>query len=85
MTKKRKSPSTPYHINVQMNKPKPLGQPEVYAFGREALCSAISWYKAYQGSAYTGNGLVYGCLVDKESGSRDVFDHEIIITNMWVF
>jgi hypothetical protein len=79
-----KTPTAPYHINNQVGKPEPHGQPIVWANKRQQLCETVPYYNAYQGSAYTNQGIVYAVLVDKEVSVRDKFEEEIIITSLLV-
>jgi hypothetical protein len=89
-TKKRtatphKNSYTPYHFSQQINKPEPVGQPEVWADKRQQLCETLPYYKSYQGSAYTSENVLHGVLVDSEVSPRDRFDEEIIITTVSVY
>ena len=89
------NPPVPYEL-----KPMPVGAPEVWAEvsslccyclsaekhrqGRQALCETLPYYRSYQSSAYVKNGLAYALLVDRDCGSRDYMDGEVVITRMWV-
>lgn len=80
-----KTPNAPYHVNNQVGKPEPHGQPDVWADKRQQLCETLPYYKAYQGSAYTNDNKVFALLIDKEVAVRDKFEEEIIITTVLVF
>lgn len=86
VTRKRKYPfEDPNDVNPEDLKPQPCGQPKAWGKTRQQMCETLPWYRAYQSSAYSKNGVVFGFLVDKEFGPRDVFDDQIIITSMYVF
>ena len=76
--------TAPYHVNNQVGKPEPYGQPSVWADKRQQLCETVPYYKAYQGSAYTNHGIVFALLIDKETSLRDKFEEEVIITSVLV-
>ncbi|RDL41607.1 uncharacterized protein BP5553_01586 [Venustampulla echinocandica] len=72
----------PYYANSQIDKPDPIGQPQVWADKRQQLCQALPYYNAYQSGAHTSEGYVLGFLCDKEVGKHDKFDDEIIISRI---
>ena len=80
----RKATLVPYHVNNQANKPEPYGQPEAWADKRQQLFETVPAYRAYQGSAYTQDGTVYGVLIDQEASTRDKFVEEVVITTVSV-
>ena len=80
----RKPATANYHVNNQLDKPEPYGQPEVWADKRQQLCETLPYYVAYQSGAYTTSGIVMGQLIDMEVDRRDKFDEQIIITSVQV-
>ncbi len=60
--------------------------PLVYAEGRQPMCSALPYFKAYQGGTYTSkeNNITFvkGCLVDGEARPRDVLGAQVVITTV---
>ncbi|KAH8816837.1 hypothetical protein F5884DRAFT_236441 [Xylogone sp. PMI_703] len=64
---------------IEYEKPKPFGEPLVWADKRQQLCEALPYYKAYQSGAYMHDGIVHGFLCDKEVGFRDKFTDEVMI------
>ncbi|RFU26389.1 hypothetical protein B7463_g9945, partial [Scytalidium lignicola] len=64
---------------VEHEKPKPFGEPFVWADKRQQLCEALPYYRAYQSGAYMHDGIVKGFLCDKEVGFRDKFTDEVMI------
>lgn len=67
---------------LQNSRPRPHGRPPVLSGTRQALCETLPWFKAYQSSAYTHAGLVYGVLFDGGVSPRDHFDGAVIISTM---
>ena len=71
-----------YHASVQDDKPKPYGEPPVWADKRQSLCETLPYYRAYQSGAYIAGGIVRAFMCDKEVGPRDKFDEEIMIARV---
>ncbi|KAK8230812.1 hypothetical protein HDK90DRAFT_332907 [Phyllosticta capitalensis] len=61
-------------------KPPPVGQPDVWADGRQALCETLPYFNAYQGAGYTSGGFAYAFMVDSHSSPRDYLDADVLIT-----
>ena len=80
----RKTSVKPYYASNQDGKLESHGQPCIWADKRQQLCETLPYYRAYEGSAYTNLGTVYGVLIDKEVEARDRFDDEVIITSVSV-
>ena len=78
----RKVPGATYHVNTQLDKPEPHGQPDVWADKRQQLCETLPYYNAYQSGAYYNSGIVYGQLIDKEVDGRDKLDEQVVITSV---
>ncbi|KAF6835908.1 hypothetical protein CPLU01_04011 [Colletotrichum plurivorum] len=55
-------------------------KPPIWADNRQALCDALTYYKAHEGSFYTKDGIVMGVLVGKQTSVRDILSNEVIIT-----
>ncbi|OJD32311.1 oxoglutarate iron-dependent oxygenase [Diplodia corticola] len=60
-------------------KPPPVGQPEVWADGRQALCESLPYFRGYQSAGYCADGLAYSFMFDKEGSCRDYMDSEVVI------
>ncbi|KAI9711536.1 MAG: hypothetical protein M1820_002100 [Bogoriella megaspora] len=60
-------------------RPDPIGQPLVWADGRQALCETLPYYRAYQSGGYCSNGIAYAFMFDKESHPRDYMDSDVVI------
>ncbi|GAB7349810.1 hypothetical protein MBLNU459_g0519t3 [Dothideomycetes sp. NU459] len=61
-------------------KPSPLGQPEIWASERQALCETLPYYQAYHGAAYASGGVFYSANLDSNGHDRDFMDGDVIIT-----
>ncbi|KAF6844518.1 hypothetical protein CMUS01_00996 [Colletotrichum musicola] len=55
-------------------------KPPIWADNRQALCDALTYYKAHEGSFYTKDGIVMGVLVGKQTSVRDILSNEVIVT-----
>lgn len=66
--------------NVGQNKPEPIGQPEVWAEGRQELCETLHYYRGYQSASYATGGFVRGFMFDKVAHDRDYIDGDVIIS-----
>lgn len=55
-------------------------KPTIWADNRQALCDALTYYKAHEGSFYTKDGIVMGVLVGKLTSVRDMLSPEVIVT-----
>ena len=64
---------------INAAKPRPFGQPPVFAESRQALCESLPYYRAYQSSAYINGGRVYGVMLDYAEDSSAYMDEEIIV------
>lgn len=60
-------------------KPLPVGSPEVWADGRQALCESLPYYRAYQSAGYCSNGFAHAFMFDQEGSIRDYIDSEVVI------
>ncbi|KAK0645301.1 hypothetical protein DIS24_g8063 [Lasiodiplodia hormozganensis] len=60
-------------------KPPPVGSPEVWADGRQALCESLPYYRAYQSAGYCSNGFAHAFMFDQEGSKRDYIDSEVVI------
>ncbi|KAL1614070.1 hypothetical protein SLS54_010066 [Diplodia seriata] len=60
-------------------KPPPVGQPEVWADGRQALCESLPYFRAYQGAGYCTGGFAFSFMFDKQGCSRDYMDSDVVI------
>ncbi|KAL1633572.1 hypothetical protein SLS58_011024 [Diplodia intermedia] len=60
-------------------KPPPVGQPEVWADARQALCESLPYFRAYQGAGYCTGGFAFSFMFDKQGCSRDYMDSEVVI------
>ncbi|KAF9641004.1 Oxoglutarate/iron-dependent oxygenase [Lasiodiplodia theobromae] len=60
-------------------KPPPVGSPEVWADGRQALCESLPYYRAYQSAGYCSNGFAHAFMFDQEGSTRDYIDSEVVI------
>lgn len=63
-------------------RPPPLGLPRVWSEARGALCEALPYFKAYQGSLYSKGKVANGFLIDKEVDHGDVFASQVIISSV---
>lgn len=63
-----------------MAKPVPLGQPEVWADGRQELCETLHYFRSYQSACYATGGFVRAFMFDKVAHPRDYIDGEVIIS-----
>ncbi|KAF6226736.1 hypothetical protein HO173_012339 [Letharia columbiana] len=69
-------------------RPKPRGQPEVWAEMRQALCESLTYYQAYQSGAYTWGssngsaGYAYGFLLDNDNDDYGYMDEKVVITRL---
>ncbi len=61
-------------------RPSPPLKPEVYSHFRQALCEALPYYEAYQGSCYSTDLKARGYLIDKECEIRDYLGSQVIIS-----
>jgi hypothetical protein len=66
--------------NTGPNKSNPIGQPEVWAEGRQELCETLHYYRSYQGACYSTGGFVRGFMFDKVAHNRDYLDGNVIIS-----
>ncbi|KAL8822721.1 MAG: hypothetical protein Q9191_006546 [Dirinaria sp. TL-2023a] len=64
---------------INAAKPRAFGKPLVFAETRQALCESLPYYRAYQSSAYTHGGRVYGVMLDYALDDSAYMDEEIII------
>lgn len=80
----KKAVKEAYHLDVQTGKPEPFGEPPAWAFKRQQLCETLPYYRAYDGAAYTNEGILYAMLIDREVGVRDQFTDQIIITKWYI-
>ncbi|KAK1590851.1 uncharacterized protein LY79DRAFT_686310 [Colletotrichum navitas] len=62
--------------------PAPMGSPPVWAENRQALCDALPYFKAHEGSLYTKDKLIKGMLLNAFSSVRDYLGAEVIITTL---
>ncbi|EFQ26605.1 uncharacterized protein GLRG_02425 [Colletotrichum graminicola M1.001] len=62
--------------------PAPIGSPPVWAENRQALCDALPYFKAHEGSIYTKDKLIKGMLLNAFSSVRDYLGAEVIITTL---
>ncbi|KAK1986154.1 hypothetical protein LZ30DRAFT_648473 [Colletotrichum cereale] len=62
--------------------PAPIGSPPVWAENRQALCDALPYFKAHEGSVYTKNKIIKGMLLNAFSSVRDYLGTEVIITTL---
>ncbi|KAK2032947.1 hypothetical protein LX32DRAFT_660923 [Colletotrichum zoysiae] len=62
--------------------PAPIGSPPVWAENRQALCDALPYFKAHEGSVYTKDKLIKGMLLNAFSSVRDYLGAEVIITTL---
>lgn len=60
-------------------KPAPIGSPEVWAEGRQALCESLPYYRSYQSAGYCTNGFAISFMFDQEGSPRDYMDSEVVI------
>lgn len=60
-------------------KPFPVGQPIIWADGKQALCETLPYYVAYQGAAYVSGGIFYSVNLDGNGHDRDFLDGDAII------
>ncbi|KZL86345.1 oxoglutarate iron-dependent oxygenase protein [Colletotrichum incanum] len=60
----------------------PLGSPPVWAENRQALCDALPYFKAHEGSLYTKDKIIKGMLLNAFSSARDYLGTEVIITTL---
>lgn len=60
-------------------RPEPWGAPEVHAETRQALCETLPYYRSYQSSSYTADGLVYSFLLSHDTSGMGYVDSEIVI------
>ncbi|KAK1963949.1 hypothetical protein LY78DRAFT_704779 [Colletotrichum sublineola] len=62
--------------------PAPIGNPPVWAENRQALCDALPYFKAHEGSLYTKDKTIKGMLLNAFSSVRDYLGTETIITTL---
>ncbi|KAK2001110.1 hypothetical protein LX36DRAFT_629421 [Colletotrichum falcatum] len=62
--------------------PDPIGSPPVWAENRQALCDALPYFKAHEGSIYTKDKMIKGMLLNAFSTVRDYLGAEVIITTL---
>ncbi|KAK2048693.1 hypothetical protein LZ31DRAFT_515457 [Colletotrichum somersetense] len=62
--------------------PAPIGSPPVWAENRQALCDALPYFKAHEGSVYTKDKLIKGMLLNAFSSVRDYLGAEVIVTTL---
>ena len=62
------------------SRPAPSAQPEVYSRYRTAICEALPYFSAFQGSLYTIDLEARGFLIDKEIEKRDYLGSQVIVT-----
>ncbi|TQN75222.1 Alpha-ketoglutarate-dependent dioxygenase alkB-like protein 3 [Colletotrichum shisoi] len=60
--------------------PAPLGSPPVWAENRQALCDALPYFKAHEGSMYTKDKVIKGMLLNAFTTVRDFLGSEVIVT-----
>ncbi|KAF2207090.1 hypothetical protein CERZMDRAFT_51813 [Cercospora zeae-maydis SCOH1-5] len=60
-------------------KARPLGNPEVWAESRQALCETVPYFKSPQSGCYQNSGHVYAFLYDGVGNSREYMDTDVII------
>jgi alkylated DNA repair dioxygenase AlkB len=63
-----------------MAKPAPVGQPEVWADGRQELCETLHYFRSYQSACYCTGGFVRGFMFDKVAHARDYIDSNVVIS-----
>lgn len=61
------------------SKPAPIGNPEVWADSRQALCETVPYFKKPQGGCHQNDRHVYSFLYDSSAHCRDYSDPELII------
>ncbi|KAH7409811.1 hypothetical protein DE146DRAFT_604110 [Phaeosphaeria sp. MPI-PUGE-AT-0046c] len=66
--------------SLGMVKPAPLGQPEVWADGRQELCETLHYFRSYQSACYSTGGFVRAFMFDKAAHPRDYIDGDVIIS-----
>jgi hypothetical protein len=58
----------------------PVGQPEVWADGRQELCETLHYYRSYQSAAYSTGGFARAFMFDKVAHARDYTDSNVVIS-----
>ncbi|KAH7044033.1 hypothetical protein B0J12DRAFT_577991, partial [Macrophomina phaseolina] len=61
------------------SKPAPVGKPDVWADGRQALCESLPYYRSYQSAGYCTAGFARSFMFDQEGSPRDYIDSEVVI------
>lgn len=56
------------------------GYGPVWAIGRQDLCEAQPYFKAYQGGMHSSAKIALGLYISKYSEPRDVLDRNVLIT-----
>ncbi len=67
---------------LHRGKPQPSGAPVVWSERRAALCDALPYFRAHQGSLHTNDGLAISMFIDSKVGDHDIFSSQIIISTM---
>jgi ssDNA-binding Zn-finger/Zn-ribbon topoisomerase 1 len=57
----------------------PIGQPSVWADGRQALCETVPYFKTPQGGCHQNDGHVYAFYFDSVGHCREYMDTDVII------
>ncbi|KZM26093.1 hypothetical protein ST47_g2755 [Ascochyta rabiei] len=67
------------HRTLGSPKPKPAGQPPVWADGRMELCETLHYFRSYQSASYSTGGFARGFMFDKVAHPRDYIDSNVVI------
>lgn len=67
------------HRTFGLPKPKPVGQPAVWADARMDLCETLHYFRSYQGACHSTGGFVRGFMFDKVAHPRDYIDSNVVI------
>lgn len=68
--------------DIKPKRPAPAGQPLVWAEKRGALCEALPYFRAYQGSLHSAGVIALGFLMDQEVDQGDVFGAQVVISSV---
>jgi hypothetical protein len=64
---------------TDLRRPHPIGSPSVWSASRNALCSTLSAYQAYQGGYYTHDGRIWGAYFDAFAVARELIQPNVVI------